>query len=107
MRKYSLSSIVNLIKYCLAENKFNSAGGSFLEYLHTHIDDLEEENEHEEINEKDIPIKKVEELSLREETEILYREAHYLICLKNKRNIVALPCCHFIMCRPCHTAIDA
>ena len=98
----------NLIKYFLAENKFNSAG-SFLEYLDTHIDDLEAENEHEEneyeeVNEKDIPIKEVEELSLKEETEILYREAHCLICLKNKRNVVALPCCHFIMCATCESS---
>ena len=108
MRKCSLFTLEfgypkNLIKFYLAENKFNSAG-SFLEYLDTNIDDLEEENEHEEIMEKDFLTKEVKELNLREETEILYREAHCLICLKNKRNVVALPCCHFIMCGICESS---
>ena len=36
----------NIVKGCLAKKKFHS-DGSFLEYLYTHIDDLEEEVEEE------------------------------------------------------------
>ena len=99
----------NIVKGCLAKKKFHSAG-SFLEYLDTHNDDLEQEVE-EEVDlgredieeEKDAPTEDLKELSLKEETENLYREAYCLICCKNKRSIVVLPCCHFIMCAICES----
>ena len=58
----------------------------------------------EEIKEEtDVPIEDLKELSLREQTENLYREAYCLIC-NNKRPIVVLPYCHFIMCTICESA---
>ena len=37
----------------------------------------------------------------REETEHLYRTQYCVICVKNLRTIVTLPCGHFSLCKSC------
>ena len=40
-------------------------------------------------------------LSLLEETELLYRKSLCMLCRKNKRCFVTLPCSHLTLCRVC------
>ena len=54
---------------------------------------------------EELNVAAVRALSLKEETELLYREAMCLACQKNKRSIVTLPCCHFTLCRVCEPII--
>ena len=107
-----------IVKRALRKYKFKDAG-SFVDYLETHMEEFEVEEEAEEpvSMEKNITIltppeeiatistltTKVKELSLKEETEILYHQTVCLECRKNKRSFVCLPCCHFTLCETCES----
>ena len=108
-----------IVKRALRKYRFKDAG-SFLEYLDNHMEEFEGEDEEEKEEptpeEKNITIlptketvdkaqesttEKEKELSLKEETEILYRQSLCLMCWKERRTILCLPCCHFTLCDMC------
>ena len=112
-----------IVKRALRKYKFKDAG-SFLEYVDTHMEEFEGEDEEEKEEpppeEKNITIQptredvdkaqgstvisttdQIKELSLKEETEILYRQSLCLMCWKERRTILCLPCCHFTLCDMC------
>ena len=99
----------SIVRRALHKYSFYSAG-DFVDYLETH--DYEFEVETEEEKEEAIPtiatfptedLNKEEKAkpSLREETEFLNRQSLCLVCRKEKRSFVCLPCSHFVICRMC------
>ena len=110
-----------IVKRALRKYKFKDAG-SLLEYVDTHMDELEGEEDEEEKEEPPPEEKKItilptheksvasaantgpdqkRKLSLKEETEILYRQSKCVKCLENARTFLCLPCCHFTLCDAC------
>ena len=105
-----------IIQRALRKYKFQSAG-SLVDYVETHMDEFEEQDEEEleeTPQEKNITIQPtlepqvdvaipnhMKQLSLREETELLYRQANCLKCLNEKRTVLLLPCSHFALCNKC------
>ena len=110
----------NLVRYALLKMKFATAG-DLCDYLDTHKEELEvevkeeeEKKRQEEAEEKkrreeedvkdssNIDAAK-RELTLMEETELLYKKSRCAMCMKNKRSFVTLPCSHFTLCSTCET----
>lgn len=112
-----------IVRRVLQRQHFKDAG-SLLEYL----DDNEEELEAEELNAPPSPVPpkhekpkltvvipprnwhivgKIEEkppikaLTLRQETELLYKQSICLVCRKERRKYVLLPCSHLAVCDSC------
>ena len=108
----------NVVLCALKRENFKDAA-SLIEYLDENLQELEAaavkeatakaENEDEEEIEaaasptdSSVPPESTHHpLSLREETELFYRRSICLVCLKNKRSSVLLPCCHFALCETC------
>ena len=105
----------SIVRRALRKYSFYSAG-DFVDYLETH--DYEFEVESEDEKEEAIPVEnnitiiappatknlnKEEKAkpSLREETETLQSQSLCLVCRKEKRSFVCLPCSHFVICRMC------
>ena len=103
-----------IVRRILQKIKFKDAG-TFIEYLETHMEELKANAKSDEEVEKQETIKQAttppplqptappptSTLSLREETELLYRQSKCLVCRKNMRTFVSLPCCHFSLCSQC------
>lgn len=98
-----------IVKRILQRRHFKDAG-SLVEYL----DDNEEELMNEESNAPPSPIPPKREkpklslfippinaLTLREETEKLYRQSSCALCRKERRTHVLLPCGHYAVCGKC------
>lgn len=109
-----------IVRRALRKYKFKTAG-SFVDYLETHLDefDAEEEGEEPVCGEENITIlsfpSKTEtansiaaantvQPTFREETENLYKRAICLVCNKNRRSFVILPCSHFALCATCESS---
>lgn len=109
------------VERALKKYKFKSAG-SLVDYIETHREEFEVDNEEEEAeaDEEKITIacfptedesnkaqteaassSHISQLTLREQTEILYRRSICLMCHKNRRCFVILPCSHFALCATC------
>ena len=91
------------VRRVLTKQRFECAG-DLIDYL----EDTESDGEGEEKTEKvkdgntvQEATTAVRELSLREETEIYYRQSVCLRCEERKRTIVCLPCCHLTLCSLC------
>ncbi len=110
----------------LRRHKFDTAGDLVM-HLEDHWEELKKEDESEEKppseteppseekppSETEPPAEKrdeekpmaaepqTRELTLREETEALYRNSICLVCWKRKRTHVTLPCSHFNVCDAC------
>ena len=102
----------NIVKRVLRKHVFKSAG-DLVDYLETNLEILEaeeEENDKEEEAEKQEKVETpsttsivtaLDNLSLRDETEKLYKQSVCLVCFKRKRTFVILPCGHFTVCDFC------
>ena len=99
----------NITKRVLRKNAFKSAG-NLVDYLETNLEMLEaeEENDKEEERQEKIEtpattsiVAALDNLSLRVETENLYKQSVCLVCFKRKRTFVILPCSHFTVCDFC------
>ena len=102
-----------LVRHILRRQSFKDAG-SFIDYLETYMEELEAKGEKfEEIVEAVDNLSldnqaqgataslSPAKLTLREETERLYRKSKCLICVKKSRACVLLPCCHLALCSQC------
>ena len=111
-----------IVRRALQKYKFKDAG-TFVDYLEMHMDEFEAEGEEEEeVNSEEKNITLVtppdvkedekgavadsstittKQLSLKEETELLYRQSRCLACCDNRRSFVTLPCSHFTLCASC------
>ena len=116
-----------IVNRALRQYKFLTAG-EFVNYLEDHFDELERQDPEEEVEkeverrEKNITIlgppdvkeEIVEEvnakgevqLTLRQETEILYNQSLCLKCWTYRRAFVCLPCCHFSLCERCKPSTE-
>ena len=104
-----------IVRRILYKNRFKDAG-TFIEYLEVYMEELKAKTD-EEVEKQETapplqptapppppppsPSPPSSKLSLREETELLYRQSTCLVCLKNSRTFVTLPCCHFTLCSQC------
>ena len=105
-----------IVRRALRKYRFECAG-DFVDYLESCGDEfeMETEDEKEEVNpvEKNISIVPSPseannqvgktELTVREEAKILFRQSRCLMCWKEKRAFVCLPCCHFSLCKKCES----
>ena len=85
----------------LEKNKFESAG-DLVEYL---IDNEDKIIVKEAKDDDDDVTTEKKEKSLREETEILYKQSVCLVCFQAKRSRVCLPCCHLTHCEKCEKTL--
>ena len=77
-----------IISLTLSRLKFNTSG-DLIDYLDIHEEELEEE------------VIRREKANLRDDTERLYRSSLCVMCVKNAREIVILPCGHYCLCVAC------
>ena len=89
------SSVVSL---ALTKQDFSCAG-DLIDYLELYEEDLHKEDMEKNAKESGADHEKI--LTLREETELLYRSALCLRCRKRPRTIIILPCGHFSLCSNC------
>ena len=112
-----------IVKLALRRKTFKDAG-SLLDYLDANEEELREQADNEaaaaaaaeeakrvedeqEEEENSAQVKNPTiKLSLREETELLYRRSVCLRCQRHKRTQVCLPCCHFALCDSCERSTD-
>ena len=109
-----------LVRRALHKLKFATAG-DLCDYIDTHTEELEVEakeeeekqqqqqqeeaeekkrREEEEEDAKDVGAA-MRELTLTEETELLYKQSRCAVCRENKRCFVTLPCSHLTLCLRC------
>ena len=90
-----------IVSRALRKYSFKDAG-SFVNYLETHMEEFEQDTEEERqegnIQEFNSP---TSYFNVLQETELLYRQSLCLVCRKNKRSFVTLPCSHFTLCWAC------
>ena len=91
------------IKQVLEKKKFASAG-DLIDFLEeSEVEEYETKSGETELKKEEV--EKIEsltqKLSLREETERLYRNAICLRCARKSRNILCLPCTHLSLCSDC------
>ena len=105
-----------IVRRALRKYRFQSAG-DFVDYLESCGEEFEmqTEDEKEKVNpvEKNISIVPFPseannqggktELTVREEAQMLFRQSTCLMCWKEKRAFVCLPCCHFGLCKKCNS----
>ena len=110
-----------LIRRALRLKTFKTAG-ELVDYLDEHEEELSAIEEQDSggataaVVEKETPpevtkaeevkvdkkeVKKKPKLTLRAETEWLYKTSLCLACWKKPRTIVLLPCCHYALCSTC------
>ena len=78
----------SIISLTLSRFSFKTAG-DLVEYLYEHEIELKQE------------VMETDKVDLRKETEYLYRQSLCVVCMKNLREIVTLPCCHSCLCVLC------
>ena len=104
------------VRRALTKQRFECAG-DLIDYLEDKVSDEEEEEGEEKADKKaagevkegntiqgavaEVATAAIRELSLREETEIYYRQSVCLRCRERKRAIVCLPSFHFTLCSLC------
>ena len=119
----------NLVKVFL-EYKRHKNAGELVDELENHLSKCEEEKEDEICRMKEEIIRKKKgkddecsatdeekiasvtfpledgdtALTLLEETQRLYKKSTCLVCRKNRRSIVLLPCSHLVICASCLTS---
>ena len=93
-----------IVNIALNKNTFDSAS-SFIDYLEDYMHDLDSKTlkvttslQHSIQN---VVTEQNKSCMLREETARLYRKTLCLLCGKNKRVFVTLPCSHFNICEVC------
>lgn len=96
-----------LIQRALLKQDFKCAG-DLVQYLEEHEEELKQDmkEETERVMLASSELEKTSLLTLREETEILYRNSLCFVCLKNPRTVLTLPCCHFLLCKLCLKKIE-
>ena len=83
-----------LVSLAMTKQEFSCAGDLII-YLEDHEDELQEENK------KRVKVEHERIVSLRKETELLYRSMLCLRCRVMPRTVVLLPCAHFCLCSTC------
>ena len=53
-----------------------------------------------------MPVNPRKALTFRQETELLHRKSICLVCEKERRRCVLLPCAHLAVCNKCSTEVD-
>lgn len=81
----------SLISLALKKRDFASAA-ELIDYIDKHEADLENEVKENQEREASNP---------RIETEYLLRSKHCVMCVRQPRNIITLPCAHFCLCNVC------
>lgn len=101
-----------IVKRILHKCVFESAG-DLVDYLEENVEVLEAQEESDKEDEKEERQERMEtpavassiaalaNLSLRDETEKLYKQSVCLVCFKRNRSFVTLPCSHFTVCDSC------
>jgi hypothetical protein len=98
----------SIVRHTLRRHQFENAG-QLIDFLEDNMSNLQQEVQVEEEEEEkschnvtsNAAESKLKELSLKEETELLYRLSFCLKCWKNPRTLVILPCSHFALCDSC------
>lgn len=93
------------VKRLLQKKKYETAS-DLIDDLEQCSNEMDEEGEKQEIpSTTDINAAAASEkvFSLREETEMLYHRSICLVCKKNKRTRVILPCSHLSHCESCNS----
>ena len=89
-----------IVQRALQKYSFKNAG-SFVDYLETHMEEFENMTEEDEEPEIEKLNTTTSYFNLMQETELLHRQSLCLVCLKNKRSFVTLPCSHLTLCETC------
>jgi hypothetical protein len=94
-----------IVSHVLRKHQFENAG-QLVNFLEDNMELIETELEEENYCNENVvasPSKDeaMKELSLREETELLYRLSYCLKCWTNPRTLVCLPCSHYTLCEDC------